>query len=306
MSIRRFSSRLSVVLALSLLVALPALAGGASITNGIDLWRTPGNGGTFVDFAREPLPAGFFCSGSPAFTGRIVFAGVPVKTLPANALGGADTVIQRLDDAPFTRNLTALRPFALRGEDGSVTRLDAAAFRGQEAATTRIQVKAISFASVRPVQTGCGAATVTASLAGEQPVTEMLIVRDHENGGHFYAPLSLRVKLTFTPVRGGAPVEVVRPIEFPAKPLSVWSEVPARQVVYDSFVRVDSDADGAVDVMLPGTSNFAAGFKDRPARGRAPQEKLAYAGIPYCDGYGVYYAVHCHQTVPIDGQLDSR
>jgi hypothetical protein len=230
---------------------------------------------------------------------------VPIKTLPADALGGADTVIQRLDDAIFTKNLTALRPFALRGTDGRLTQLDAAAFQGQEAASTRIQVKAISFASVRPVQTGCGTANVSASLAGEQPITEMLIVRDHEKGGHFYAPLSLQVKLTFTPVRGGAPVEVVRPIQFPAKPLSVWAEVPAREVVYDSFVRVDTDADGTVDVMLPGTSNFAAGFKDRPARGRGAQEKAAYIGVPYCNGLGAYYDVHCHQTVPID-QYDSR
>jgi hypothetical protein len=298
MTIRRSSSHVAILAGLALLLAIPAFAGSPVITNGIDLWRTPANGGTFVDFATNPLPAGFFCASSAPFTGRVVFTGVPVKTHPAGALGGADTIIQRLDDAVFTRN-AAFQPFKLRGIDGSLSPVDPASFRGQEVAVTRLQVKAISFASARPVSTACGPYTVTASLAGEQPVTEMVIQREGEQGGRFYAPLSLRVKLTFTPVRGGVPVEVVRGIEFPAKPLSVWSENPGRHAAYDSFVRVDTDLDGAVDVMLPGTSNFAAGFKDVASRGHGPAQKVTAITTPYCGGTGAYYAVHCHQTVPV-------
>src|SRR6185436_6075704 len=140
------------------------LARDAVITNGIDLWRTPGAGGTFADFAREPLPAGFFCATSAPFTGRIVFRGVPVKTKPASALGPADTIIQRLDDAVFTKGLAAIHPFALRGNDGSMQQVDASFFSGQEVAATRIQVKAISFAGVQPVKTACGSFAVRASL----------------------------------------------------------------------------------------------------------------------------------------------
>jgi hypothetical protein len=291
---RRLSSHVAI---LALLVAVPAFAGNGAITNGIDLWGTPGDGGTFVDFARQPLPAGFFCASSAPFTGRVVFAGVPVKTKPAGALGGADTVIQRLDDAVFTKG-AAFRPFALRGTDGTVRKVRPAAFRGQEVATTRIQVRAISFASVAPVKTGCGAYDVKASLAGDQPVTEMVIVRDRADGGRFFAPLSLNVRLTFTPVGGGVPVEMVRTIEFPAKALSVWTEIPRGRAAFNGFVGIDSDADGGVDMMLPGTSNFAAGFKGLPARGgRDVASKVAYT--PYCDGTGIYYAEHCHQTGPI-------
>ena len=300
MMMRRLSSHVAILVGLALLLAVPALAGDAVITNGIDLWRTPADGGTFFNFAKEPLPAGFFCASSAPFTGRIVFRGVPIKSQPASALREADTIIQRLDNAVFTKSLPAIRPFLLRGNDGNVRQVDASFFSGQQAAVTRLQAKAISFVGVQPVETGCGAFTATASLAGEQPVTEMIIVRDNENGGHFFAPLSLNVKITFTPQAGGAPLEVVRSIRFPAKRLSVWSDAPGRQAGVDGFVGIDSDADGAVDVVLPGTSNFAAGFKGSPTgRPGAPEKAAALQQIvtPYCEGTGrLYDATDCHST----------
>jgi hypothetical protein len=295
MTMRRLSPQVAILAGLALLLAVPALARDAAITNGIDLWRTPADGGTFYDFAREPLPAGFFCANSAPFTGRVVFGGVPIKTHPSNVLRDADTIIQRLDDAVFTKSLPAIRPFAMRGNDGTVRQVGASFFRGQEVATSRLQVKAISFVGVQPVQTSCGAFEAKASLAGEQPVTEMVIVRDNDRGGHFFAPLALNVKVTFTPVAGGAPVEVVRSIRFPAKRLSVWSEAPDRRAAYDSFVGVDSDVDGEVDVVLPGTSNFAAGFKGGRAGGDGAIEKVI---TPYCEASGTLYSpTDCHGTV---------
>ena len=180
--------------------------------------------------------------------------------------------------------------------------MDASFFSGREVATTRVQVKVISFVGIRPVETVCGAYLVKASLAGEQPVTEMIIVRDNENGGSFYAPLSLNIRLTFTPVNGGAPLELVRPLRFPAKPLSAWTEEPAKRNIYSSFVGVDTDADGVVDLMLPGTSNFSAGFKGVPSGGHGPATKVAYQGVPYCGGSGIYYSDDCHETVPVGTQ----
>jgi len=180
--------------------------------------------------------------------------------------------------------------------------VDASFFSGREVATTRVQVKVISFVGIRPVETVCGAYLVKASLAGEQPVTEMIIVRDNENGGSFYAPLSLNIRLTFTPVNGGAPLELVRPLRFPAKPLSAWTEEPAKRNIYSSFVGVDTDADGVVDLMLPGTSNFSAGFKGVPSGGHGPATKVAYQGVPYCGGSGIYYSDDCHETVPVGTQ----
>ncbi|MFY9825446.1 MAG: hypothetical protein WAM82_28985 [Thermoanaerobaculia bacterium] len=296
MTMRRSSSHVAILTLLALLLAVPALARDAVITNGIDLWRTPAAGGTYADFARDPLPAGFLCTGSAPFTGKIVFRGVPIKTKPANALRDADTIIQRLDDAIFTKSLVAINPFPMRGNDGNVRQVGASFFQGQEVATTRVQAKAISFVGVQPVKTSCGSFQVKASLAGEQPVTEMVIVRDRESGGSFYAPLSLNIKLTFIPMAGGSPVEVMKSIQFPAKPLSVWTENTRKRAALGGFVNVDSDGDGVADLMLPGTSNFAAGFKDLPSGGRGAK---AYAGVPYCDGTGDYYAPDCHQTGPI-------
>ena len=60
-----------------LLLSLPALAFDRVITNGSDLWRTPGDGTTFADFSKQPLPAGFFCNKSQAFTGRIILQAPP-------------------------------------------------------------------------------------------------------------------------------------------------------------------------------------------------------------------------------------
>lgn len=313
MTMRRMSSYVVILAALAVLVAVPAFARDAVITNGIDLWRTPELGGTYADFAKQPLPAGFFCAGSAPFTGKIVFKGTPIKTKPANVLREADTIIQRLDDAIFTKNLVTVNPFPMRGTDGNVHQAGAAFFKDKEVATTRLQVKAISFVGVQPVKTSCGSFQVRASLAGEQPVTEMFIVREHDNGGSFYAPLSLNIKLTFTPVGGGAPLEVTKSIRFPAKPASVWTEVPAKKTLVSGFVSVDSNSTGVMDLMLPGTSNFAAGFKGGAPAGRGPAMKVyeqqvpyidpygggGYTGTPYCDGTGAYYSPDCHQTVPV-------
>src|SRR4029079_13519646 len=123
--------KLSVVsiIALLALAALPAAAADRVIYNGVDLWNTPGGGTTFANFARNPIPAGFFCEKSEPFSGRIVFRGVPVATGTPGALGKTDTIVQRLDDAVFNKNGVA---------------------------GTRVQVRAMTFESVAPVATACG------------------------------------------------------------------------------------------------------------------------------------------------------
>ena len=52
-------------------VATSAFAADRVIQNGIDAWRTTDDGSTFVDFAKNPIPAGFFCPGSAPFKGRL-------------------------------------------------------------------------------------------------------------------------------------------------------------------------------------------------------------------------------------------
>src|ERR1700709_1009872 len=78
-------------------------AADQAIQNGIDVWKTKGDGSTFVDFAKNPIPAGFFCAGSAPFTGRLALEGVPVATDVIGALGMTDTIVQRLDDALVTK-----------------------------------------------------------------------------------------------------------------------------------------------------------------------------------------------------------
>jgi len=245
----------------ALCVALLALAAAAvlaaeTVTRGADLWQTS-TGMSYSSFKAEPIPAGFFCSASKPFTGSITFNGKPLATEPAHALGNIDTIVRRLDDAAFD----------VKGE-----------------AHTRIQLMALSLASVKPIETECGRYNVTASLAGEQPITDMRIVQTSDKGGFFVAPLKLNVRLAFTPVDGKGEVrQLTHRINLGPGSNEVWSRTrPARQVAQ---VRVDTDGDGIPDTVLPGPSNFAAGV--------APGVALVATSSPVPIGKCPYQSCHC-------------
>ncbi|HSS52549.1 MAG TPA: hypothetical protein VLX28_26705 [Thermoanaerobaculia bacterium] len=238
-------SRLALSCVLLVLVAaVPALAVEA-VQNGADLWHTT-TGFTFTSFADNPIPAGFFCEGSKPFHSTINLKGVPLATTPAGALGEVDTIIRRLDNASFNA----------AGE-----------------AKTRIRLLALSLASVKPVDTGCGLYDVTASLAGEQPVSEMKILRTSDFGGSYVAPLDLKVKLVFTPVSGqGERREVTNRITLGPGSRSVWAYAKgaARAAVKRTGnVLVDTDGDRVPDTMMPASSNFVAGVAPAAAAGDA-------------------------------------
>jgi|CXWL01.1.fsa_nt_gi hypothetical protein len=252
------------ILALLLLAAAPLAA--APVDRGVDLWRTRGNGTTFIDFSANPIPAGFFCDGSPAFTGKVAFEGVPLETDIPGGLFGADTVVERLDDANFNR-------------------------RGQ--ATTRIQVRALSLSSVKPIATGCGLWSVLISLEGEQPTTHMRLVRTGANEGYFQAPLALNGKLTFVQLTGVGnrePLSLARPVEFKITPKIPWSVQPGivdRQIDY---VRVDTDGDREPDRLIVGGSSFQAGLGGKAAARAA----LADGTISEIDQRQLCYVQNCH------------
>lgn len=225
-----------------------------AIWNGIDVWETPPGHSTFVSFEHDPIPAGFFCSGSEPFTGTIFLGGTPVQTHPPDALGRADTIIQRLDDAFFDKNGIA---------------------------ETRIQVRALSLSSTEPIETTCGSFNVKATLtAGEQPVTTMRIVRQRPDGGYFLASLELDVKLVFTTLDGelGEHLEIVENIRFDQVRIP-WTDPDSRlnpdrpRLIGVSIVLVDTDGDGEPDTFLPGTTNLG-----RPSR--APVTK---SHAPICE-----------------------
>jgi hypothetical protein len=255
-------ARAGLFLALTALLAAPAGA-GTVVYAGSDLWRTPGDGSTYTDFRNDPIPAGFFCGGSAPFAGRIVFQGAPLATSPPEAFGSTDTIVQRLDDAAFDRNGVA---------------------------RTRIVVAALAFTSKEPAATSCGPFNVTVGLEGKQPQTEMVIVRDRATGGHFLAPISVVVRLVFTPVGGGKErLELVRRLDFAPNPNATWSDREvAGGLVREGFVLVDTDGDSTPDTFLPGTSNFAAGWSSTEG-GEATQPVIRHCDSPAC--------THEHTTV---------
>ncbi|MEM9554467.1 MAG: hypothetical protein AAGC60_09420 [Acidobacteriota bacterium] len=260
---------------LLLWAAMPSF-GEDVIRNGVDLWRTPA-GYSSLDFSDNPVPAGFFCSYSEPFTGRVVWTGVPLATQPKDSLNGTDTIVQRLDDAVFD---------------------------DQGVATTRIRVRALSMASVEPIHTECGSFHVAVRLDdGEQPTTEMRIVREREGGGSFTSELALNVRLTFTPVKGGTPLELTQSTVLPGSTLGAWSSEPPRRAGDESgsafrkalsgFVTVDTNNDGLTDLTLPGVSNFYASGRELQQGGIVARGCVPPPGLPYCH---TEWGGKCHCT----------
>jgi hypothetical protein len=224
------------VLMASLLLGLPLLAADSTIQRGIDVFTTTSNGTTYYDFAQNPIPSGFFCAKSAAFTDRVALKGLPLTTGAPGQIWGADTVIERLDDATFDANGTAV---------------------------TRIRFRALSLVSITPVKTACGAFHVYVSLAGKQRATTMTIYRTQEGGGNFVAPLAVNTRITFIPVKPSRnkstrTLVLTGSFTFPATPLPWSFQVGAKTKRIDSAV-VDTNGDLTPDTLLPGASNFVPG-----------------------------------------------
>jgi hypothetical protein len=218
------------------LTGLSPLAADTTIQRGIDAFTTAGDGRTSYDFAQNPIPAGFFCKSSKPFTGRVAFKGLPLATGTPGQLWGADTVIERLDDAAFdTRGI----------------------------ATTRIQFRALSLVSTVPIKTSCGAYHVYVSLNGQQRVTKMKINRTQEGGGDFIAPLAVNTRVTFVPVKpartkAARKLELAADFTFPATSLP-WRFQAGAADKRIASVMVDTNGDQVPDTRLPGASNFSPG-----------------------------------------------
>ncbi|MEA2604950.1 MAG: hypothetical protein QOF89_5942 [Acidobacteriota bacterium] len=266
-----------------LAAALPAAAATVrTIENGIDVWHTPGDGTSYVDFARNPIPKGFFCTKSAAFTGRIALRGRPLTTGTPGELGGADTIVQRLDDATF---------------DGSGV------------ATTRIQLRALQLESVAPVKTTCGDFHVQVSLSGTQPTTKMRIIRETESSGRFEAPIEVRYRVSFFPTKGAPTqrLDLVRSFTLAPAPNATWGAIETKQFASRAnTLLVDTDGDQIPDTFLPKTSgNFQAGWTpalERAMQIRRMQKALdgtayacSYSDEPEChpEAQGIHCAEPC-------------
>ncbi len=260
--------KLVFLFAVLLVVSVSAQAADRVIVNGIDPWNTDGNGTTFADFSKNPIPAGFFCANSAPFAEKVIFRGVPLATGVPGALNRTDTIIQRLDDAVFNK-------------------------RG--VAVTRLQVRALQFEGVLPIKTSCGLFKVGVVLEGEQPITTMKIVRQNEQGGIYVAPISVNIKIFFTPVGrpGTEALELHRQFRFPAAKNARWTfEAGAGGARHTGMVLVDTDADRAPDTYVPGTSNFAAGWS--AARTPGAHDKIAQITCHmYPDGQHCVCTAYC-------------
>ena len=222
------------------LAVVSPLAADTVIHRGIDSFTTTNNGTTFYDFAQNPIPAGFFCKASAAFTGRVAFKGLPLETGAPGQLHDADTIIERLDDAVFDASGTAV---------------------------TRIQFRALSMVSIAPIKTACGSFHVYVTLAGKQRETTMRIYRTSEGGGHFLAPLAVDAKLSFIPVKPGKAarkLDLTGSFTFPPTPLP-WSTTAGAATKRVGTVLVDTNGDLTPDTLVFGSTNFWPGWKPGPA-----------------------------------------
>ena len=198
---------------------------------------------------------------------RVPLRGIPLATGIPKELGATDTILLRLDDAVFDKKGVAV---------------------------TRLQVKALQLASVAPIKTSCGEYRLRVTLNGPQPVTRMQILQDSPDGGRFVAPLSLRIKVAFTPVigRSARPLELYRSIHLSSGQLPWSSHADGKAASRRGAVSVDTDGDSIPDLLLPGTSaNFAPG---QPAGQKTYKHCVTICHVEGDD-------VHCTQVPPSSG-----
>ena len=220
----------------------------SAIKPGIDVFTTVG--GTYYEFSKNPIPAGFFCDSSATFTDRVALKGLPIETDNPGQLRNTDTIIERLDEAVFNAHGVA---------------------------ETRIRFRALSMVGVDPIKSSCGAFHVYVTLDGKQPITKMRIHRSQADGGSFHAPLAANVRLTFVPVRGKSPrkLELKGNVAFPGKPIP-WTFPDGEALKHMGSAVVDTNGDLRPDTRLPGTSNFTAGV---------PPERLRSVNTAKSDCY---------------------
>ncbi len=219
-----------VVFALLVLAVLPAAA-DPMIQAGIDPWVTIPEG-TGVDFQHNPLPKGFFCKSSPAFTGTIWLRGVPLAS-DNPELARIDTIVERLDDAVFNS-------------------------RG--VARTRFQVKALQLEGISTFKNRCGEYYVQLTLDGVQPITTMRIIRENAQGGRFVLPVRINSKIIFTRVDDlNQRLEFPYSVTFTPSPYHRWVYRDPQDAKRVGRATIDTDWDTRPDTPVRGTSNFSPG-----------------------------------------------
>jgi hypothetical protein len=245
-------ARLLALMSLGLFALVASSALADPVSPGIDLWWTPNNGTTSVDFSATPIPADFFDPGSDPFIGTIALKGKPLTTVPPGVLGLTDTIVQRLEPALLT---------TCPGET-----------------TIPIEIVALSLVSSSPIvvtYSGGGSPelwNVDVCLS-DSPQAEGSMTLRHEcpEGGTFDSTLPVLPKFIFTrqsdlavrtldlgPSLGFATLETTgAPWVHVADPgFGILAVGPG--------VAVDGNCDGAFEPPLLGTSNFVPNIFSLP------------------------------------------
>jgi hypothetical protein len=235
---------------LAALAFLPIPAQAQEVSSGIDVWVTGNSGNTAVDFTDNPIPAGFFCTGSAQFAQRVPLKGVPIVTIPAGVLGQTDTIVRRLSNV-----------YVAPGGQG----------------TTDIRAVVVSFESISPIQVTCGGTPksykVRVSVNQTPPEgldveTPMTIHRASSgSGGTFDSTLVVPGKLTFIDTSDNQPLKQTfsEVITLQTSGAAWADDVGANGIDYPYTVTVDVNGDGTPDRPTVGTTpGFAPGWCCNP------------------------------------------
>jgi len=210
----------------------------APVAPGVDAFQTstaPGQA-TILDFGPNPIPAGFFCPGSPPFNGKIELRGEALQTTPPGVAGSSDTLVERLQEGSFS--------------GGS--------------ATIPVRVRALQLTSTNPISIPCPPPKsptwrLVVCACGNQPTTNIVAKVDQDCGcGHFDGSLKFKTCLRFINDGDGTvvgPINQVVELKITNMP---WCPKPMQNALQIPGTFSVKDCDGA-EVSLSGTSNFFPG-----------------------------------------------
>jgi hypothetical protein len=235
----RTLSRISCLLAIGALLALPVLA-QPPLNPGSVLLSTPAGAGTAVDFSSNPIPAGFFCAGSAPFAGVVPLQGVPLATNPAGIAGGADTIVEHTSAGIFSGGI----------------------------ATFTAILRAMHLRSSNTLQIVCGDGTTTfwrvdVCACGPQASTTITAQIDLacNTCGTANGTLPVRVCVTFTNVNTGqrlGPISQNVVLNLANTP---WCFRPGLgETVATASFEVDSNCDNQPDLKVGASANFHTGY----------------------------------------------
>ncbi|HEX6903959.1 MAG TPA: hypothetical protein VF789_29885 [Thermoanaerobaculia bacterium] len=214
------------------------VAAAPPVTPGVDAFQTASGPGktTSVDFAATPIPADFFCTGSPVFNGRVDLVGAPLTTNPAGVASTSDTLVERLQEASFSSTPV----------------------------TVPIRVRALRLTSASNITVNCASGATQWRLdvceCGNQPTTDITVKVDEPCGcGHFDGSLKIKTCLRFTNVADNTvkgPITQDVDLKINAMP---WCPKPVQGALQINGPFSVKDCEGN-DVNVRGTSNFFPGY----------------------------------------------